>query len=276
MFPYLGLKASTDSRQIDERLQYQPTVFEFYTQADDVAPSGLIHLRAMIDKVRNSGVQAIVIHHPMSYLHYHNEVAVKASQHPRAYDFVMSSTETLIEVAQEKDVQLLVHGAYNEESAKIEAEFGSIDAARTLAFKRLDYFQSLGGDHVMFENSISPIFDFGNPVVDQLVQQRGYRLAFDVSHAFIVLRGDNTLLQETMRLLGPQVVHYHLVDSMGMTHDSLPLGTGAIDWQGAASVMNPKATNIYEIDLNDQYDSREMRESHHYFSKIWRQEHGTM
>lgn len=276
MFPYLGLKASTNQKQIDERLQYDPTVFEFFTQADDVTPDGLQHLSDMIDYVRTSGVEWIVIHHPMSFLHYHNEVAVKASQHPRAYEFVMSSTENLIELAQKKDVQLLVHGAYNEEPEKIEAEFGSIDAARTLAFKRLDYFQSLGGDHVMFENSISPLFDFGNPIVDQLVQQRGYRLAFDVSHAFIVLHGDNEKLQATMKLLAPQVRHYHLVDSMGKTHDSLQLGQGLIDWSGAAKVMNPKATNIYEIDLADQMDSREMRASHEYFLPIWRHGHDAM
>ncbi|GAF40458.1 xylose isomerase domain protein TIM barrel [Agrilactobacillus composti DSM 18527 = JCM 14202] len=63
MFPHLGLKASTDPQQVNERLQYHPDVFEFYTDRQDVTDSGLIHLTKMIRLVQDQGIQHIIIHH---------------------------------------------------------------------------------------------------------------------------------------------------------------------------------------------------------------------
>ena len=38
----LGLKASTDSEQIEDRLRYKPDVFEFYTSENDFNVSDMI------------------------------------------------------------------------------------------------------------------------------------------------------------------------------------------------------------------------------------------
>ncbi|MEE8824607.1 xylose isomerase-like TIM barrel [Lentilactobacillus sunkii] len=270
MFPYLGLKASTNQRQIDERLQYHPQVFEFFTTSDDVTPQGLDHLQQMIEYVQKSGVEHIVMHHPMKFNGQHNEVSVNPDTDRKQYQFMMNSSKALIEVAQQSGTQLLIHGGYNQPVSEILGKFGSISAGRKIVLERLDYFKSLGSSNVMFENSISPLFDFGDPQVESEVLKHHYRLCYDTSHGFIVLHGDNQKLQESMSRLRGQIVHYHFVDSMGQFHDSLTLGKGAIDWQPLKPLVNRNATNIFEINLQDQFDCREMLESYKYLKKVWK------
>ena len=269
MFPYLGLKASTNQAQIDERLKYHPEVFEFFTTDQDVTPSGLNHLKAMIEHVKAAGVDRIVMHHPMKFNGQHNEVAVDRLSNPDAYHFLMQSSENLIQLAIQTNTQVLIHGAYNSPVSDILSNYPSIDSARKVVFNRLDHFKSLGGDHVMFENSISPLFDYGDPVIENLIIEHQYRLCYDTSHGFIVLHGNNSKLKASMAHLRDQVVHYHFVDSMGQFHDSLELGKGAIDWQPLKSVVNPDATDIFEINLKDQMNSQEMRASYQYLRACW-------
>lgn len=269
MFPYLGLKASTNQRQIDERLQFHPQVFEFFTTSGDVSSQGLDHLNQMIDHVQKAGVEHIVIHHPMKFNGQHNEVSVNPDSNPAHYHFMMSSSKALINVAKQSGTQLLIHGGYNQPVSEILHKFGSISAGRKVVLQRLDYFKSLGGLNVMFENSISPLFDFGDPNIESEVLKHQYRLCYDTSHGFIVLHGDNQKLQDSMRHLRNQVVHYHFVDSMGQFHDSLTLGKGAIDWQPLKPLVNHNATNIFEINLNDQFNCQEMLESYEYLKKAW-------
>ncbi len=187
MFPYLGLKASTNQRQIDERLQYHPQVFEFFTIEADVTSDGLDHLKNMIDYVQNSGVAHVVIHHPMKFEGVHNEVSVDPNTNPKQYQFMMTSSKNLIQIAKQFGIQLLIHGGYNQPVSKIIQQFGSIQAGRKIVFERLDYFKSFGESNVMFENSISPLFDFGDSTVEQAVVEHQYRLCYDTSHGFIVL-----------------------------------------------------------------------------------------
>ncbi|MCH5463024.1 TIM barrel protein [Lactobacillus sp. LC28-10] len=267
MMPSLGLKASTSLEQINERLQYKPSVFEFYTDAHDMTTNGLAHLEEMVKYVQSTGIRHIVIHHPMAYDHHHNEVGVSALKDPAGYQFMMSSADALIELAIKLNVQVLIHGGYSDKDAVINA-FGDLETARKVIFARLDYFQNIGGHHVMFENSISPTFDYGDEEIEEAVIAHHYRLCYDISHAFIVLHGDNDKLVKSIAHLAIQTVHYHFVDSMGLQHDSLQLGKGKIDWQQVMKVVNPKATNIYEIDLEDQNDSREMRASHDYLTNL--------
>ena len=93
-------------------------------------------------------------------------------------------------------------------------------------------------------------------------------MAFDTSHCFIYLHGANDALCASLAKLKDQVVHYHLVDSMGQSHDSLPLGTGKIDWSRVWPLLNPRATNIYEINLAEQTDCQEQLASHRYLTGL--------
>lgn len=269
MFPYLGLKASTAPVQIKDRLQYHPDVFEFYTTAQDMTPTGLSHLQQMIDTLQTHGVTKIVIHQPMKFHIHHNELFTGALQDPAAYSFLMTSAEQLITIAQQMDVQVLIHGAYNEPLSYIHQFYETLAQAQAVVFKRLDYFQALGGQHVMFENSISPVFAFGDLETERKVRAHHYRLCFDTSHAFIYTHGDQKRLKASLEILKSQIVHYHLVDSMGQTHDSLPLGQGLIQWSDLKQVFNPKATNIFEINLPVPNDCQPMLDSYHYLKACY-------
>ncbi|MCI1892801.1 MAG: TIM barrel protein [Schleiferilactobacillus harbinensis] len=266
-FPYLGLKASTDPAQIAERLRYSPTVFEFFTTPADCTPAGLNHLQKMIEWVQHT-THRIVIHHPMSYRGHHVEVSTPARIDPAMAQFVTTSTQDLLKVAREMDVQLLIHGSYNAPVQTINAEFGDVATGRQAVLDELDHWRDVGGDHIMFENSISPIYPYSDPVFNQAILAHHYRLAFDTSHTFIAAHGNNDVLVASLQQLAPAIVHYHLVDSMGQFHDSLPLGQGRIDWARVWPTLNQTATNIYEITLANQLDSTAQRASHTYLEHI--------
>ena len=119
----------------------------------------------------------------------------------------------------------------------------------------------------MFENSIAPVFAYGDPLQEDENLSHDYRLAFDSSHCFIELHGNNQKLAVSLEHLKDRTVHYHLVDSMGETHDSLTLGTGKIDWANVLPHLNPAATSIYEINL--QNNCREQIDSHNYLVKLY-------
>ncbi|MBC6912272.1 sugar phosphate isomerase/epimerase, partial [Lactobacillus reuteri] len=80
---------------------------------------------------------------------------------------------------------------------------------------------------------------------------------------------NNQKLAVSLAHLKDRTVHYHLVDSMGETHDSLTLGTGKIDWANVLPHLNPAATSIYEINLHDQNNCREQIDSHNYLVKLY-------
>ncbi len=62
--PELGLKGSSSRSQIDDRLQYHPHVYEFYTDVDDFTTEGYQHLYDAVQYVQSRGIKHIVIHHP--------------------------------------------------------------------------------------------------------------------------------------------------------------------------------------------------------------------
>lgn len=69
----------------------------------------------------------------------------------------------LIGLAKDLDVQCLIHGAYAQETTKYIDCYPNLVAAQQAAFDRLDRFAKAGGSHIMFENSIAPVFAYGDP-----------------------------------------------------------------------------------------------------------------
>jgi sugar phosphate isomerase/epimerase len=267
--PQLGLKASTAKSQLTDRLKYQPEVFEFFTSETDFTVEGLKKLSAAIELVKNVATDKIILHHPMRYQGEYTELIAPQKVFPELNKFIDRSTNSLLQLAFDFKVQVLLHGSYSRHTQNMIDLYPSLTAADTAALKRLDYFAQLGQQRIMFENSLSPIFYFGNPAVDQVIYERNYRLAFDTSHCFIKGNGNNTHLLASLEFLKPHIVHYHLVDSMGEKHDSLQLGKGKINWQSILPALNSKATNIYEINLKNQDDCQEQIASHQYLTKIY-------
>lgn len=270
--PILGLKGSSDRIQIDDRLRHHPTVYEFFTAASDFTPDGYRRLYDAVQYVQSKGIHQIVLHHPMKFGRYHSDVVAPERYYPDLYRFIETTTEQLIRLGHDLHVQVLVHGGYSgPEVEHMVTLYPSVEKARQAVYHRLDRFADEGGDRIMFENSIAPVFAYGHPDQEDEILAHHYRLAFDTSHCFIELHGDNTGLQRSLRHLAPAVVHYHLVDSLGQTHDSLQLGKGKIDWSRVLPLLNPTATSIYEINLHDQTNCQEQLASHEYLLDIYRQ-----
>ena len=270
--PILGLKGSSTRVQIDDRLQHHPSVYEFFTAASDFTPDGYQHLYDAIQYVQSQGIHRIILHHPMKFGNHHSDVVAPERYYPDLYRFIETTTEQLIRLGHDLNVRVLVHGGYSgPEVEHMVNLYPSVEDARQAVYHRLDRFADEGGDQIMFENSIAPVFAYGHPDQEDEILAHHYLLAFDTSHCFIELHGDNTGLQRSLRHLAPAVVHYHLVDSMGQTHDSLQLGKGKIDWAPVLPLLNPAATSIYEINLHDQANCKEQLASHEYLLDIYRQ-----
>jgi len=261
----LGLKASTEPTQLMNRLQYRPTTFEFFTNAADFTEAGLVHLKDVITFVKTNVTENIVIHHPMSYQGVHLDQLLDPQRQPAAYEFLQTSTAQLLELVTTYQIRLLVHGGYGGgESAALVAEYPSLAEARATVFARLDALVKQAPDRVMIENGITPSFMFGDPQLDEQIIEHQYPLVCDLSHVFIGLHGDMDLTLLALKRLRPLIKHYHLVDSLGQRHDSLPLGEGLIDWQRVLPVMNPKASMIYEVPDESDSTCANMLASYHY------------
>lgn len=264
----LGLKGSADPEQLEDRLQYKPEVYEFYTSAKDFTRDGLKRLEDAVEEVKAEATNKIVIHHPMRYKDEFTELIASPIKYPRLVEFIDESTNDLLQIAFDHDVQVLVHGSYARHTAKFIADYSSLVDAQEYDFKRLDKFRELGQNHIMFENSISPIFGYGDPVMEKEILARGYRLAFDTSHCFIREKGSNNALEKSLMHMHDAVVHYHLVDSMGQKHDSLPLGKGKINWKEVLPLLNPNATSIFEIVMKNPANAAEQIDSYKYLKKV--------
>lgn len=264
----LGLKASTAASQIKDRLQYHPDVFEFYTNENDFTSEGLKRLKYDIQWVKSEATGKIVLHHPMKYQGYATEIIAPEHECPQLYSFIERSTLDLLQLAYDNDIQVLIHGAYARQTKDFIAMYHSFADAEAAAFDRLDHFQKLGDQHVMFENSLAQLFAYGCPVDEEKIAAHNYRLAFDTSHCFIKTNGSNKALMKSLINLKQQIVHYHLVDSFGKTHDSLPVGQGKINWQQVVPLLNPQATNIFEIKLTNEEDATEQVASYQYLKEI--------
>ncbi|HEM3588990.1 TPA: sugar phosphate isomerase/epimerase [Streptococcus suis] len=268
MMVKLGLKSSANFEQLQSRLKYKPTVFEFHTSEQDFTKEGLKVLEEGIQLAKASGVQQIVLHHPMFYKGQMLELVAKPSIHKELVTFIDRSTENLLDLAYLHDCQVLVHGSYEIQTQQFLDDYSSLVEATDFLWQKLDAFQALGKDKIMFENSISPLFYFGEEEMDKQIYARNYRLAYDVSHAFIKLQGNQTALEQSLAFLREHIVHYHLVDSMEKEHDSLTLGQGKIDWAPILPLLNPSASSIYEIHLADLLDPKEQLESHSYLEQL--------
>lgn len=263
----LGLKASADPLQLASRLQYKPDVFEFYTSEKDFTSEGIKRLQAGIEEVKATTAN-IILHHPMLYQGDFLELIVPEHSHPMLYKFLMSSTEQLLTLAHDYTIQVLVHGSYGQQTEKFLALYPDLASATHYLYQKLDEFQAWGQELIMFENSISPLFYFGEAASDEFIFQKNYRLAYDTSHALIKLKGNQTAFLSSLARLKEHIVHYHLVDTLGKEHDSLTLGEGITDWEQVISLLNPSATSIYEIDLADLTNPQEQIQSHEYLKKL--------
>lgn len=266
----LGLKGSTDPKQIENRLSQKGIgIYEFHLVEDDLFGEGLKNLESAILKLREREIR-VYLHHPMAIqgklLHINDSLSV-------AGDFLKLSTRILVDICERYDCYAVVHWNYGrlENQMIVEHEVADKKSLIHTISRTIDFDEKYGKGRILWENGIRGVGAFRNDfTLANLIVDTPLKLCFDVSHAFISLGGDNDALYKTVELLQNHVRYYHVVDSLGERHDSLTVGHGRIDFPRILPFILEK-DYIYEIMLADQEDCREMVESHRVVEEMARE-----
>ncbi|WPP41260.1 TIM barrel protein [Paenibacillus hunanensis] len=254
----IRLKSSLDRASLDNRLQYDPEIIELYLRTDDLQQESLI--RERIRELKQRGIR-VYLHHPSRYDGRYLDIM---STEPGMYRFYRESTQQLVRICQEEGSQCVIHANY------LHSDNDEISRERTIALRHeIDEFLSYGRDFLLWEDSTEGLFCYANPyLIDEVIVPLKLPVNVDVSHTFISFRGDNDRLREVLERTAPYAIYYHLVDSMGQFHDSLPLGQGLIDWKMVKSYVQGKEY-IFEINLEGGHiDCTPMVESARFFDNL--------
>lgn len=266
----LGLKGSTNPRQLLDRItQRDIDIFEFHLNEDDLFGEKREELEYWMQYSRNKGIQ-VYLHHPP----YINGVTldVMASDSIMASFFELS-TRILVDLCEKYDCYTVVHWNYSaftekeHEEARLKNQHhkAKLDA---LIKRTLDVNEQIGKGRILWENSIAILGTYLNDFLwADMLAQTDIKLTFDISHAFISLKADNDALLKTIDKLQHNIQYFHVVDSMGETHDSLPLGEGLVDFKQLKPYII-KHNYIYEVGLGDFNHCKEMLKSHRVFQSI--------
>ncbi len=83
----------------------------------------------------------------------------------------------------------------------------------------------------------SNIFLLGEEIKEWL-EEFGYKMCFDTSHAAMACNLMNVDLAETVKLLKPYIRHLHISDAAGIGDEGLQIGEGTIDWKKVLSPLS--------------------------------------
>lgn len=268
--PKLGLKGSSSPGQILNRLaQPDINIYEFHLVEDDLFGDKRIELERWIQFMRDQGIQ-VYLHHPSSINGV--ELDVMATDSIMASYFELS-TRIIVELCETYDCYTVIHWNYSEFSndehrAGRKKNQHTKDNLEGLLARTQDIDTRLGKGRILWENSIAIL---GTYLSDfswaEMLAETDINLIFDISHAFISLKGDNDALERTVRTLRHNIKYFHVVDSMGETHDSLPLGQGLIDFKRLKPYITEK-NYIYEVGLTNIHDCTQMVDSHEWLKSL--------
>jgi sugar phosphate isomerase/epimerase len=255
----MRLKANMELENLNDRLQYDPEIIEFFLNDTDMARTGLI--RERIRMIKERGIKAF-LHHPSTYKGSYLDIL---SKDPDMYRFYRESSEQLAEICREEDAKCIIHANY---VGSVGSEHEELEGSRLMK-KEIQAIAAYAGDRFLWEDSTEGLFCYANPyLIEEVIAPLNLSVNVDVSHTFIAFRGDNGKLEEVLQRTAPYAAYYHLVDSMGETHDSLMLGQGKIDWRMVKPYVLGKDF-IFEIGLaGDHSDCTPMVESARFFEQI--------
>lgn len=271
----LGMKGGATTTEVNDRLRYEPETYEFHLFRKDLY-EGIDNLKDKIDMLYENGVTNIVLHHPMSGLDGNRcETYASREKEPQRYKEWYETTIILSNIVKEyrrkgKNMLALVHLCYGVTSKTyLEQGYTSEEAVESLKENILEILPIVE-DTICFENSSvkDKTLCLRNKELQEFIKENNVPICLDVSHLYIATDGSNDILEDIMVKLKENIVHYHVVDSLGQIHDGLPLGEGTIDWKRIKPLFNDKATSIYEIALKDIKDSTEMYKAHCYIHKL--------
>jgi sugar phosphate isomerase/epimerase len=236
-------------------LRYKPDIIELHLNEDDLFGDKRIQLENTISMLSSQGYD-VYLHHPSNYNGRYLDII---NEQKEDYFFYHLSTRILADICSSHSIKCVIHPHYMQTAASaINKE------NKDKMVEEIKQILSYGKDVFLWENSIEGIFTAQNPSwFEDFVQPLNLPVAYDISHAFISFRGNNRLLLEHIEKLDSFIQYFHVVDSEGLKHDGLKLGTGRIDWKPILPFLMSRQY-IYEIALKDITNAIEMYESHLY------------
>jgi sugar phosphate isomerase/epimerase len=259
----LGLKCSTSDSQFYDRLSHNPDVIEFFLIEEDLFGNNRINLENKIKIAQDKGI-LVYLHHPMIFQNMWLNII---DDNPTLSSYYDVSTHILIDICLTYDIYCVIHPHYGVVDGYEKIDFRNPDNIKK-AKERIIHFQKLSNNRILWENSVIGFFSFENPnFINDFVIDLNLPICFDISHAFISFRGDNQKLKLAIDALQPHTRYYHVVDSMGLEHDSLQLGEGKTDWSQLVPYLN-EFPYIFEIDIKNLDNCVEMINSYNYLETL--------
>ncbi|PGK51614.1 hypothetical protein CN918_27870 [Priestia megaterium] len=253
------LKTAVNQLDITDRMQYQPEILEFHLVEDDLYGQQK-ELAEAISYVQSKGTK-VYLHHPMKT---GNRTLDIISNYPDVRAFYQESCRILHEICSKNHIKCVLHCNYAQSDNSIH-----ISHENTVKVKHeIESILTYGKHTFLWEDSINGTFSFKNPhLFSRIIQPLQLPLVQDVSHSFIALSGNNEKLLAITKQISPFVQYMHLVDSLGQSHDGLPLGEGLIHWNN----IKPHTLHkdfIFEISLDNVHDCRPMIQSCAFYNSI--------
>lgn len=256
----IRLKSAINPYQVHNRLKYNPDIIEFHLEEEDLyQPEQIIKY---IQLLKSNGIH-VYLHHPMKYRGQYLDI-ISSSQKMR--DFYNWSCEFLAFICKQEKIKCVIHCHYQHSESSKYADLPNRKETR----RRVEEILSICDESFLWEDTTRGIFSAQNPyLLSEIVKPLNLPLNIDISHSFIALHGDNLALKQHLEKYHQYAEYFHLVDSNGVVHDSLPLGKGQIDW-GMVKPYVGDNDFIFEIDLreSDYMDCTPMIESARYYNSI--------
>lgn len=256
----IRLKAALQPEQIADRLKYHPEILEIQlTEMDLFQPEVVV---AYIRELKSRGIR-VYLHHPTRFKGRYMDIISSSKEMLWFYDW---SSKEIARICRQEEVKCIIHCHYSQsESSQFNGR-----AERKALRRRLEAILSICDRSFLWEDTIRGIYSAENPYLfSEIVEPLHLSINIDISHAFIALRGNNDRLHQHLDRFAPYARYFHIVDSMGVSHDGLPLGEGEIDW----AMVKPYVGGtdfIFEVDLRDSnyIDCTKMIESAAYWNEI--------
>lgn len=258
MMKFVRLKSNLSDQSLQNRLQYNPEIIELYLDEND-----LLDTSRLVEKIRflQSLNIRVYLHQPST----HNGVYLDIlSEDEDMRNYYYETSKILSTICHNENIHSVIHAHY------VNTVSSNSDKQSTIKMRRrIQDILDFASDRFVWEDTIHGIFSFDNPyLLDELIRPLDLPLNIDVSHSFIACRGDNGKLQQILESTQKHAKYFHLVDSMGEKHDSLPLGEGKIDWKMVKPYVMDKDF-IFEINLKGNHnDCTPMIDSVKYFNEL--------
>lgn len=252
------LKCILDPVQLNDRLSYRPDILEIQLLDQDLRHAE--RTISMIRTVQEKGVK-VYLHHPTKYKDQYLDILHEA---PFMRTYYRESSEQIARICQKTHTKCVIHAHYNHTSSSGKK---SRRDTREMA-REIERILRIDPTCFIWEDTVNGLFSASNPyLIEEIIQPLDLPRVIDLSHSFISWKGDNDRLIQTLEQTAPYAVYFHVVDSMGIEHDSLSLGQGRIDWKRVKPFVG-EHDFIFEIGLRDFTDCQEMIESEQYWSTI--------